>query len=55
MSDAPIHFASNAIASNVVPNSIGSVIGVLCRYRTFGFSISSADAAAAPAMEPVAR
>ena len=31
----------------------GSVIGVLCRYRRFGFVISSAAAVTAPSAEPV--
>src|SRR4051812_30418289 len=45
----------NATARNVVANSNGSVIGVLCRYSTAGFSISSAAAATPPAIEPDAR
>jgi hypothetical protein len=38
-----------------VANNNGSVIGVLCRYRTFGFSSSSAGPAIAPLIDPVPR
>ena len=43
------------MASSVRPNSSGSVIGVLCRYRTLGFSIISAAPVTAAVTEPVTR
>ena len=50
-----IQLTVNATASSVVPKSSGSVIGVLCRYSTFGLIISSAAVTAAAVIDPVCR
>src|SRR5580765_1000626 len=44
---------SSATASNVSASSSGSVIGVACRYTTFGFSAKTAAPTSAAAAEPV--
>src|SRR5205823_2433399 len=51
---AASHHAINiATATVVVASSSGSVIGVDCRYSTFGFSANTAAPAAAAAADPV--
>ena len=50
-----IQLMVSATASSVVPKSSGSVIGVLCRYTTFGLIISSAGVTTAPVIDPVWR
>ena len=47
------HSISSATASVVSPRSSGSVIGVACRYSTFGFSAKTAAPATAAARDPV--
>ena len=47
------HSSSSATASVVKPNSSGSVIGVACRYRTFGFNAKTAAPVTAAARDPV--
>src|SRR6266851_257136 len=49
------HSAISAMAKKVVPKSSGSVIGVLWRYSTSGFNMSSAEAVTPPTTDPVAR
>src|SRR5215217_8105183 len=49
------HFNNSATATVVVASSNGSVIGVDCRYRTFGFSAKTAEPAMAAIAEPVSQ
>ena len=44
---------SNATATSVSASSSGSVIGVACRYSTFGLTANIADPSSAAAADPV--
>ena len=49
------HSASCSVTRLESANSNGSVMGVLCRYKTFGFAANRAAASPAPQADPVTR